>query len=147
MTPPAAETGPWNTEDAPLEPAEILDSDELGSTEAGRDPLDDTWDAPDRPSENLRFPATPREERRGASLDRLLAAELPDPDPYLEAERRASDPEGTRDDYTDGDGHPGEGSYPGDTGSDDYTGRDSHADRGMAARRTGTAEERALHIE
>jgi hypothetical protein len=70
----------------------MLDSDELGSTEAGRDPLDDSWDAPDRPSTTVRFPTTPREEREGPTFDRLLAAELPDADPYLEAERRESGP-------------------------------------------------------
>ncbi|MCL9762442.1 hypothetical protein [Frankia sp. AiPa1] len=104
MTQPAPEPGSWSVDDAPLEPAEILDSDELGSTEAGRDPLDDAWDAPDRPSQNLRFPNTPREERAGASLDRLLAAELPDPDPYREAEQQQSAPDGPRDDHTRRDG-------------------------------------------
>ncbi|MCK9923121.1 hypothetical protein MXD61_14785 [Frankia sp. AgPm24] len=125
MTQPAAQSGEWSVQDDPLEPAEILDSDELGSTEAGRDPLDDTWDAPDRPSDNLRFPATPREERRGASLDRLLSAEVPDPDPYLEAERR----DAGREDVGDGE----ENGYSGD--------------RDGRVRRTGTAEERALHLE
>ncbi|WP_235608984.1 hypothetical protein, partial [Frankia casuarinae] len=81
---------PWYREDAPLEPAEMLDSDDLGSTDAGRDPLDDSWDAPDRPSAGVRYPSTPREERAGPSFDRQLAAETPDADPYLEAERRES---------------------------------------------------------
>jgi hypothetical protein len=76
--------------DIPLDESEMLDSDDLGSTDEGRDPLDDGWSPPDRPSRPTRRPTTPREEREGPSLDRLLAQELPDPDPYLEAERRES---------------------------------------------------------
>ncbi|SNQ47350.1 conserved hypothetical protein [Frankia canadensis] len=90
MTQPAPDPGSWANEDAPLESTEMLDSDDLGSTDAGRDPLDDSWDAPDRPSSATRYPNTPREERQGASFDRLLSAELPDADPYAEAERRES---------------------------------------------------------
>jgi hypothetical protein len=76
--------------DIPLDESEMLDSDDLGSTDEGRDPLDDGWSPPDRPSRPTRRPTTPREDREGPSLDRLLAEELPDPDPYLEAERRES---------------------------------------------------------
>jgi hypothetical protein len=76
--------------DTPLDESEMLDSDDLGSTDEGRDPLDDGWSPPDHPSRPTRRPTTPREEREGPSLDRLLAQELPDPDPYLEAERRES---------------------------------------------------------
>jgi hypothetical protein len=37
-------------DDVPLSAEESLDSDDLGDTDAGRDPLDDSWDAPDRPA-------------------------------------------------------------------------------------------------
>ncbi|THJ72243.1 hypothetical protein [Candidatus Frankia alpina] len=90
VTQPAADSESWNREDSPLEPAEVFDSDDLGSTDAGRDPLDDSWDVPDRPSPGVRYPHTPREEREGSSFAEQLAAELPDADPYLEAERRES---------------------------------------------------------
>ncbi|WP_035923011.1 hypothetical protein [Frankia sp. QA3] len=90
MTQPASDSESWNLEDSPLEPAEMFDSDELGSTDAGQDPLDDSWEVPDRPSAGVRYPHTPREERAGSSFAEQLAAELPDADPYLEAERRES---------------------------------------------------------
>ncbi|WP_018639694.1 hypothetical protein [Parafrankia elaeagni] len=70
---------------SPLERAEITDSDDLGTTDAGLDPLDDSWDPPDRPSSLIRNPLTPREER-SSSFDRQLAAEVPDPDPYAETD-------------------------------------------------------------
>lgn len=95
---------------SPLDKTEITDSDDLGSTDAGLDPLDDSWDPPDRGSVLVRNPSTPAENRQ-ASFDRQLAAEIPDPDPYAEAERRESgavleadvyedesDPTGTLDD-------------------------------------------------
>lgn len=69
----------------PLERAEITDSDDLGTTDAGLDPLDDSWDPPDHPSGLIRNPVTRREER-SSSFDRQLAAEVPDPDPYAESE-------------------------------------------------------------
>nr|MDT0664839.1 hypothetical protein [Micromonospora sp. DSM 115978] len=61
----------------PLDASESLDSDDLGSTDAGLDPLDDSWDPPDRPSGALRHGNTPREERDGESLDDYLAQEQP----------------------------------------------------------------------
>jgi len=92
----------WDRDDVPLEPSEMLDSDDLGSTDAGQDPLDDSWDAPDRPSAGIRYPSTPREEREGPSFDRQLAAEMPEPDPYLEAERQESGPVLDADVYAEG---------------------------------------------
>jgi hypothetical protein len=74
----------------PLDVSESLDSDDLGSTDAGLDPLDDSWDAPERPSGGLHHGNTLREQRDGESLDQYLAQELPDIDPYREAERRES---------------------------------------------------------
>jgi hypothetical protein len=77
-------------EDVALEQAESLDSDDLGELDDGGDPLDDGWDAPDRPSPASRFGYTAEEQRDGESLDELLAEEIPDPDPYVEAERLES---------------------------------------------------------
>lgn len=73
--------------DVPLSVEESLDSDDLGDTDAGVDPLDDSWDPPDRPSRETRRRITANEQRLGASLDSHLAQEVPDVDPYLEAER------------------------------------------------------------
>ncbi len=77
-------------EDALLGSEESLDSDNLGEQENGKDPLDDTWDPPDRLSAAERFGTTAAEQRAGESLDALLAEEEPDVDPYAEAERSES---------------------------------------------------------
>ncbi|MBL7495524.1 hypothetical protein I6A84_10970 [Frankia sp. CNm7] len=74
-------------DDVPLTVEESLDSDDLGTTDAGLDPLDDSWDAPDSPSAETRQRPTANERLAGASLDEALAQEVPDVDPYLEAER------------------------------------------------------------
>jgi hypothetical protein len=76
----------------PLEEPEALDSDEFGERDNGVDPLDDGWDAPDRPSPPSRYGYTAEEQRDGETLDELLAEEVPDPDPYAEAERLESGP-------------------------------------------------------
>ncbi len=132
VTQPAADSESWNREDSPLEPAEVFDSDDLGSTDAGRDPLDDSWDVPDRPSPGVRYPHTPREEREGSSFAEQLAAELPDADPYLEAERRESGQILRADVY-----------------GEDATGLEDAAlevdDDGTI--RSASAEENALHLE
>jgi len=77
-------------DDVPLTVEESLDSDDLGDTDAGLDPLDDSWDAPDRPSPEIRLRPTASELRDGSPLDEQLAQEIPDIDPYLEAQRTES---------------------------------------------------------
>jgi hypothetical protein len=77
-------------EDALLDEDESLDSDNLGELEDGADPLDDTWDPPDRLNAAERYGTTAAEQRDGESLDDLLAEEEPDVDPYAEAERSES---------------------------------------------------------
>jgi hypothetical protein len=77
-------------DDVPLSVEESLDSDDLGDTDAGLDPLDDSWDPPDRPSIETRSRPTATERRAGGSLEALLAQEVPDIDPYAEAERAES---------------------------------------------------------
>ncbi|WP_131765729.1 hypothetical protein [Candidatus Protofrankia californiensis] len=83
-------SGYVNTYGSPLEQSESLDSDGLGSTDRGFDPLDDGWDPPDRFSAGERFGTTAQEQRIGESLDSLLAQEQPEPDPYTEAARLES---------------------------------------------------------
>ena len=77
-------------DDVPLTVEESLDSDDLGDTDAGLDPLDDSWDAPDRPSAETRLRPTATESLAGGSLEEHLAQEVPDVDPYEEAERAES---------------------------------------------------------
>jgi hypothetical protein len=75
---------------APLDGTEALDADELGGNDAGGDPLSDGWDPPHHYGAGERFGTTAAEERAGESLDYQLSQELPDPDPYAEAERLES---------------------------------------------------------
>ncbi|MCK9893351.1 hypothetical protein [Frankia sp. AgB32] len=138
MTQPASDSGSWDQDESPLEPAEMLDGDELGSTDAGRDPLGDSWDAPDRPSRSVQYPTTPREERQGATFDRLLSAELPDTDPYLEAERRETGQVLEADAF-------GEGSTA--ATDDDGGRRRARSDRDGESGWAEAAEHSALHLE
>jgi hypothetical protein len=98
MTEPAESFGPAEgfvrdddlsgvLDDLPLTVEESLDSDDLGDTDAGQDPLDDSWDAPDRPSSETRQRLTATERLAGSSLDDQLSQEIPDVDPYRDAER------------------------------------------------------------
>ncbi|WP_052914651.1 hypothetical protein [Protofrankia coriariae] len=84
------DSGYVHTHGSPLEQSESLDSDGLGSTDRGFDPLDDGWDPPDRFGPGERFGTTAQEQRAGESLDSLLAQEQPEPDPYDEAARLES---------------------------------------------------------
>ncbi|ADP84492.1 hypothetical protein [Pseudofrankia inefficax] len=77
-------------DDVPLSVEESLDSDDLGDTDAGRDPLDDDWEAPDRLSAGTRARPTATEGRAGSSLDEQLSQEVPDVDPYEDAEKTRS---------------------------------------------------------
>ena len=85
-TPDFADRDPLLDANGPLDRPEVTDSDDLGPTDAGRDPLDDGWDPPDRPSCVVRERRTPGEEFE-RSMDRQLATEEFEPDPYEEAER------------------------------------------------------------
>jgi uncharacterized protein DUF5709 len=61
-----------------LDASDTLDDDRVG------DPLDTGLSAPDRWSGANRFGTTAAEQRTGESLDRKLAGEEPDVDPYAE---------------------------------------------------------------
>jgi hypothetical protein len=129
-------------DDVPLTVEESLDSDDLGDTDAGLDPLDDSWDAPDRPSAEVRERPTATERLAGASLDDQLAQEIPDVDPYLDAERTESglvlddDVAGTGTPFTDADLDPRPGGLVFDGGplDDRLTAR-------SVARSAGTVDE------
>jgi Family of unknown function (DUF5709) len=65
-----------------LEDDGVLDASDTLDTDPIRDPLDTGIAPPDRWSPAERFGATLAEQRRGQSLDQLLAEEEPDADPY-----------------------------------------------------------------
>jgi hypothetical protein len=70
-----------------LEDDGVLDASDTLDTDAIADPLDTGIVPPDRWSPAERFGATLAEQRRGESLDQLLAAEEPDIDPYAQVEQ------------------------------------------------------------
>lgn len=51
-----------------------------------KDPLDEGYSPPEKWSAAQRFGNTPLEEAMGESLDQRLEQEVPEPDPYVEAE-------------------------------------------------------------
>jgi hypothetical protein len=56
--------------------------DSNSSNRGLREPLDEGYSPPEKPSGVQRRGVTAQEEARGASLDELLAEEEPEPDPY-----------------------------------------------------------------
>jgi hypothetical protein len=122
-------------DDGTLDASDTLDGD------PGDDPLDQGIVPPDRWSAGEGFGTTLAEERAGESLDQLLAEEVPDLDPYAEADLL---PDGSLDDR-DQEPRSGrlvaedEGSHP-DT-EPDLVAHDAGIDGGAA-----TAEEAAVHV-
>ncbi|WP_250279733.1 hypothetical protein [Frankia sp. Cppng1_Ct_nod] len=112
----SVDVGYVNAYGSPLEQSESLDSDDLGSTDRGFDPLDDGWDPPDRLSPGERFGTTAAEARAGESLDSLLAQEQPEPDPYDEAARLESGAVLESDVYAPAGGADGQPADPDDGG-------------------------------
>lgn len=53
------------------------------------EPLDEGYSPPEKWSAAQGFGNTPLEEEMGETLDQRLAQEVPEPDPYVEAERQA----------------------------------------------------------
>lgn len=56
------------------------------------DPLDRGYSPPEKYSAAQGFGNTPYEEAVGETLDQRVAQEIPEPDPYVEAERGDADP-------------------------------------------------------
>jgi hypothetical protein len=75
-------------EDQPQGDGESM-ADDRGLTE----PLDEGYSPPEKWSAGEGWGNTPLEEELGESLDQRLAQEEPEPDPYVEAEREADDPD------------------------------------------------------
>jgi hypothetical protein len=57
------------------------------------EPLDEGYSPPEKWSAGQGYGNTPYEEEAGETLDMRLAQEVPEPDPYVEAEREAEDPD------------------------------------------------------
>lgn len=66
-----------------LQPADTLDDPDVD------DALDRGYSPPERYSPAQGFGNTPAEQARGETLDQRVAQEVPEPDPYAEADRRA----------------------------------------------------------
>ncbi|MDX6358143.1 MAG: hypothetical protein QOH37_1197, partial [Nocardioidaceae bacterium] len=75
-------------EDQPQGDGESM-ADDRGLTE----PLDEGYSPPEKWSAGEGWGNTPLEEELGESLDQRLAQEEPEPDPYVEAEREADNPD------------------------------------------------------
>ena len=73
-------------DDPELEDDGVLDASDTLEGDPGEDPLDTGYEPADRWSAGERYGNTVSEERAGESLDQLLAEEVPDVDPYAEAE-------------------------------------------------------------
>jgi hypothetical protein len=58
------------------------------------DALDEGYSPPEKWSAAQRFGNTPYEEEVGETLDQRIAQEMPEPDPYLTAERDSDEPVG-----------------------------------------------------
>lgn len=122
--------------DAEDQPQDTGDStaDDRGLAE----PLDEGYSPPENWSAAQRFGNTPLEEELGESLEQRLAQEEPEPDPYVEAEREADDPDF---DARDGEvGGPRAGRLIAD-GPEDGIARDVGIDGAGAS-----AEEAAVHL-
>jgi len=131
----------YDLEENDLEDDGMLDASDTLDGDPGDDPLDQGIVPPDRWSAGQGFGTTLAEERAGESLDQLLAEEVPDADPYAEAELSLDDPR------SDDDQEPRAGRLvSGDEGAHPdarsrLVARDVGIDGGAA-----TAEEAAVHV-
>ncbi|HEY7144582.1 MAG TPA: DUF5709 domain-containing protein [Streptosporangiaceae bacterium] len=139
---PSSEPGEYDPDDYDTEDDGLLDASDTLEGDPGDDPLDTGIAPPDRWSAGEGFGSTPAEERQGESLDRLLAEEEPEPDPYAESDlpgdaplgRYEPEPRAGRLVADDEGAHAGEEA--------DLVARDAGIDGGAA-----TAEEAAVHVE
>ncbi|HTP14670.1 MAG TPA: DUF5709 domain-containing protein [Streptosporangiaceae bacterium] len=131
----------YDLEENDLEDDGMLDASDTLDGDPGDDPLDQGIVPPDRWSAGQGFGTTLAEERAGESLDQLLAEEVPDADPYAEAELSLDDPRSDDDQepragrLVSGD----EGAHP--DAQSRLVARDVGIDGGAA-----TAEEAAVHV-
>ncbi|WP_447646587.1 DUF5709 domain-containing protein [Nocardioides zeae] len=74
-------------EDQPQSTGDSLVDDDRGLV----DPLDEGYSPPEKWSAGQRYGNTPLEEGLGESLEQRVSQEVPEPDPYAQAEREAGD--------------------------------------------------------
>jgi hypothetical protein len=77
-------------EDQPQSTGDSLVDDDRGLAE----PLDEGYSPPEKYSAGQGFGNTPLEEAMGETLDQRLEQEVPEPDPYEQAEQEAADLDG-----------------------------------------------------
>ena len=135
---------PDNADESDPEDDGVLDASDTLDGNPGDDPLDQGIVPPDRWSAGEGFGTTLAEERAGESLDLLLAQEVPDLDPYAEADTEVL-PDGSRPRDAPAERRAGrlltadEGTHP--RPARDLVAREVGIDGGAA-----TAEEAAVHV-
>jgi len=67
--------------------------DSLVDDERDVDPMEEGWNPPEKWSVAQGYGNTPLEEELGETLDQRVAQEIPEPDPYQQAESEEIDPE------------------------------------------------------
>ncbi|PWN05000.1 hypothetical protein DJ010_03350 [Nocardioides silvaticus] len=141
MPDPAGYDDDYSTdEEDQLQPIDTLDDPDV------EDALDRGYSPPERYSAGQGFGNTPAEEAQGETLEQRVAQEIPEPDPYAEADRGP-------DDIVDGDSDDGE---VGDERAGRLVDPDEGAHEDTEASLVGTdvgidgaaasAEEAAMHI-
>ena len=87
------DTETYNTYSVDDEDQPQGDGDSLADDRGLAEPLDEGYSPPEKWSAGQGYGNTPLEEELGETLDQRLAQEVPEPDPYVEAEREAADPD------------------------------------------------------
>ena len=133
-------------EDQPQGEGDGLEGDSMTSDQRGPlDPLDEGYSPPEKWSPGEGFGNTPLEEAMGETFEQRVAQEVPEADPYEQAERMSVDEiEGVGDDREVGDARTGRLVAP-DEGAHEDTEKDVVAqDVGIDGAGAG-AEEAAVH--
>jgi hypothetical protein len=117
--------------------------EDLGDPDV-EDPLDRGYSPPEKYSAAQGFGNTPYEEATGETLDQRVAQEIPEPDPYVEAERGDA-LEATAGDREVGDERAGRLVDP-DQGFGEDTEKDLVADDVGIDGAAASAEEAAMHV-
>jgi Family of unknown function (DUF5709) len=138
------DTESYNTYSVDDEDQPQGDGDSMADDRGLAEPLDEGYSPPEKWSAGQGYGNTPLEEELGETLDQRLAQEVPEPDPYLEAEREAADPDSGEVDSEVGDQRAGRLVAPDE-------GRGEDVDSEMLATDVGidgagaSAEEAAVH--
>jgi hypothetical protein len=123
------------------------DGDSLSDDRGLEEPLDEGYSPPEKWSVAEGYGNTPLEEELGETLDMRVAQEVPEKDPYVEAEREAEFPEEYEylDDGEVGDARAGRLVAPDEGAHEDDDAEDWALDVGIDGA-GASAEEAAMHI-